>query len=110
MGQIILLRIAHGLFAGYFLACLLYLYFAAIAGVFDYLLVVAAISLAAEGIFIFVFNKGDCPLIHVQRKIGDDKPFFELFFPPALAKQALPLFAKFTWLAVALLLVRFVFR
>lgn len=104
--KILLLRILHGLFATYFLACLLYAYYAAFTATFDVLLLVAGVSLAVEGFLVFVVNQGDCPLIHIQRVIGDPKPFFELFFPPAAAKKALPVFAAFTWLAVALLIIR----
>ena len=106
IGKIAVLRVFHGLFAVYFLICLGYLYYAGLFGRFDALFFVAIISLAIEGILVFVLNKGDCPLIHVQRRIGDSKPFFELFFPSRMAKKAIPVFAKLAWLALAILLVR----
>jgi len=104
--KIYLLRLLHGLASLYFIGCLVYLYYAAVTGEATWFLVVALVSLAAEGYVVFVVNNGDCPLIHVQRKMGDNKPFFELFMPSKLAKQAIPCFAVLTWLAVALLLVR----
>jgi len=100
------LRIVHGLFAVYFIGCLGYLYYAAFAGRLDWLLILAIVSLAVEGFAVFILNGGDCPLIHIQRKIGDDKPFFELILPPKLAKRAIPIFAALTWTAVGWLILR----
>jgi hypothetical protein len=108
--KIYLLRVVHGVFALYFLACLGYLYYAAFSARFDLLLVAALVSLAIEGFVVFILNKGDCPLIYVQRKVGDDTPFFELFLPPRIAKLAIPFFGGLTWLAVALLSIRAVFH
>lgn len=58
--------------------------------------VIAVLSLAIEGFLIFILNKGDCPLIHVQRRLGDSKSFFSLFFPERIAKRAIPYFAILT--------------
>lgn len=100
-----ILRCIHGLFALYFIACLTYVYYAAFTATFDLYLLVAVVSLAVEGFVVFVLNGGDCPLIHIQRRVGDDKPFFELFFAPVLAKRAIPIFAAITWVGVATLIV-----
>jgi hypothetical protein len=91
------------------MACLLfiffaYVYFAAFTPTFDVLLLIAIVSLGIEGVVVFVLNGGDCSLIHVQRTIGDDTPFFELLFPPGIAKKAIPVFALLTWDALALLI------
>jgi hypothetical protein len=74
----------------------------------DVFLLIPVLSLGIEGFIVFILNKGNCPLIHVQNKIGDDTPFFNLFFPEKVAKQAIPFFAKLTWIGVGLLLVRFI--
>jgi len=107
--QIYLLRTIHGLFALYFIVCVLYLFYAAVSARFDKFLVIALISLALEGFVVFILNKGDCPLIHVQRKIKDDVPFFELFLPKKLAKKAIPFFSTLTIIALMLLLMRYSF-
>jgi hypothetical protein len=67
-------------------------------------------SLGLEGFVVFVLNKGDCPLIYIQRKIGDDTPFFNLLLPAKLAKQAVPTLAKLTWVGVILLIIRLLFN
>lgn len=107
MNKIFILRIIHGLFALYFIFCLLYLYYAAIFGKLNILLLIAVVSLGIEGFTVFILNKGDCPLIHFQKKIGDTTPFFQLFFPPKLAKKAVPALAKIAWIGVGLLALRF---
>lgn len=106
---IIALRVFHGALTVYFAFCLLYLYIVGLTGsVNDILFPLATLSLAAEGMALFAFNEGDCPLIYIQRKIGDDKPFFELLLPRKLARQAIPVFAGLTVLAILILLFRFV--
>lgn len=103
--KIYLLRLIHTLFALYFLACLVYIYYAAFTTTFDMFLLFAVTSLAIEGFVVYVLNKGDCPLIHIQRKIGDDVPYFELFFKPSVAKKALPFFAILSWIGLGILLL-----
>jgi hypothetical protein len=106
MNKVVVLRCIHGLFALYFTFCLVYIYYSAIFGVINLFTFIAVISLLAEGIAVFVLNKGDCPLIHIQRKIGDDTPFFRLFLPEKWAKQAVPFLAKAAWVGLGLLLLR----
>jgi hypothetical protein len=100
------LRIIHGVLAVYFIACMLYLYYAAIYRRFDTLLAVSLISLAIEGFIVYGLNHGDCPLIHIQRRIGDEKPFFEIFLPPQLARLAFPIFTSIGVVALVLLTIR----
>lgn len=104
---VLALRIFHGVIALYFIGCLIYIYYAAVVGNFDLWLVVALASLAVEGFVVFVLNGGDCPLIYLQRRVGDDKPFFELLLPEPAAKRAIPVFAGLAWIGAGLLAVRF---
>ncbi len=108
MSKVFILRVFHGIFAVYFILCLIYLYYAAVFAKFDFVLLIAVVSLAVEGLLVFIVNNGDCPLIHVQRKIGDETPFFSLFMPKKMAKQAIPTFAKLTWAGVGLLVIRLI--
>jgi len=108
--SILLLRIIHGLIALYFLICLLYIYYCAILKIGNLLLDIAVISVLIEGVLLYIFNKGDCVLIHVQRKIGDDKPFFSLFLPEKMAKRAIPYFAVLTIIGLILLVARLVVK
>lgn len=101
------LRVIHGICSLYFVGCLAYLYYSVVYFKPNLLLAIAIISLGIEGFLVFILNKGNCPLIHIQRKIGDDKPFFELFLPHNLAKRAMPMFAVLTWIAVILLVLRY---
>jgi hypothetical protein len=106
--KIFFLRVIHGLFALYFLACLIYLYYATLFSDINIFLLIAVLSLAFEGFIVFILNKGDCPLIHIQRKIGDNTPFFNIFLPARIAKQVVPALATLTWIGVALLIIRLI--
>jgi hypothetical protein len=103
-----ILRIVHGATAVYFVGCLAYLYVAVVSDRYDGWFWLALVSLGLEGLAVFVLNHGDCPLIYLQRRVGDDKPFFELVLPPRAAKRAIPVLTMIAWLAVALLGLRWV--
>lgn len=88
--------------------CLFYLYYAILAENFnDFLLILSVVSLGLEGIIVFGFNHGECPLIFVQKRVKDEKPFFELIFSPSLAKKAIPFFAILTLIAVFLFVLKY---
>jgi len=89
------------------LSCLVYLYYAAVTSSYNLFLAVAFVSLAIEGFVVYFINNGNCPLTYVQERIGDKKPFFELFFPKKFAENAFKIFSIFTWIAVALLALKF---
>lgn len=108
--KIFFLRVVHGLLSLYFISCVFYIYYCAITLRFDFFLGIATLSLCIEGISVFLLNHGDCPLIHIQRKIGDETPFFELFLPKTTAKRAVPFFLSVSIVGLALLTLRFLFR
>lgn len=105
----LLLRIVHAVIVAYFTFGLLYLYYVGLTGhVNDVLFGVLTITMALECAAVFLFNDGDCPLIHVQRRLGDDTPFFEVIFPRQFAKYAIQIYAGFGLVAVMIILFRFV--
>lgn len=108
MNKIFFLRVIHGLFALYFLFCLVYLYYASLFSDLNIFLLIAVVSLGIEGFLVFILNKVDCPLIYIQRRIGDNTPFFNLLFPAKVAKQAIPALTKLAWIGVALLVLRLI--
>lgn len=103
----LLLRIVHGLFALYFGFCIVYMFYAAAVQRFDTLLIICMVSLLLEGIAVHILNGGHCPLIHIQRRVGDDKPFFELFLPPYLAHLVIPAASVVALLGAVLVAVRY---
>jgi hypothetical protein len=107
--SIFLLRLFHFFTAIYFIACLLELYYAGFTKNFNLIFLIAFFSLGFEGVVVFIINKGDCPLIHIQRKINDPIPFFNLFLPAKLAKLAIPFFSVITIFAVIIISLRFFF-
>lgn len=104
--SILSLRIFHGVITLYFILCLFYIYYCAFTKQSSVILPIAVMSLLFEGVLLYIFNNGDCPLMHVQRKIGDTTPFFSLFFPKKIAKRAIPSFAVLTLLGLTFLFVR----
>jgi hypothetical protein len=77
--------------------------------IFNYFTLISIVSLLLEGFVVYILNGGDCPLIHVQKRVNDPKPFFELFLPKRLARLAIPIFSVITGIGIFLLLIRFIF-
>jgi hypothetical protein len=98
-------RAAHGLISVLFLACIAIVYHGAWQGRAGTLTLVALAALGAEGVLV-VLSRGNCPLGPVFRRLGDDKPFFELLLPPRAAKLAVPVLAAVTGVGSVLLLAR----
>ncbi|PIX72619.1 hypothetical protein COZ39_02715, partial [Candidatus Roizmanbacteria bacterium CG_4_10_14_3_um_filter_33_21] len=70
------------------------------------LLYIALMAVYIEGFIVFILNKGDCPLFYFHKKFGDDKYFFELFFPKNIAKKVIPTVAVITLIGLGLLLLQ----
>jgi hypothetical protein len=104
--SVILLRIIHAFFAAYFIFCIVYIYYSALTLNINLLLCIAIISLFIEGILVFILNGGYCPLVHLQRRLNDPVPFFNLFLPDYLAKKAIPFFTVAMFLGILLLIGR----
>lgn len=66
----------------------------------------ALIAVWIEAFFVFVLNKGNCPMFYIHRKFGDDKYFFELFFPKRIAKKVIPIVAVISLIATLLLILQ----
>jgi hypothetical protein len=104
-GHILVSRVGHGLISLLFLLCIAAVYLGAWRGKADVVTVVALASLCVEGALV-ALNGGNCPLGPLFRRIGDEKPFFELFLPPRAAKLAVPILAGVSALGAILLAAR----
>lgn len=102
----VLLRVLHGLVLVYFIICIGLIYWAAWQATFSVWVMIAAISVCLEGLAVFVFNNGDCPLMHVQRRLGDNKAFLALFLPERVARWILPVVGLVTTAGLLALLIR----
>jgi hypothetical protein len=107
---VVLLRIVHGLFAAFFISCIAYLYYAVVTLQINFLLILALGSLIFEGVIVFILNKGDCPLIHIQKKLDDPVPFFNLFLPDYFARKAISFFTIVTVVGFVVLIVRLTYN
>jgi len=97
-----LLRLFHIAVAVGGSASFLYLWWCAISGRRDGLLVAAIVWLLGEGIAL-VLGRGNCPLGPLQERLGDPVPLFALILPPRAAKAAIPVLVVLT--VVGLLVV-----
>jgi hypothetical protein len=103
--MVVAVRGVHSLFTLFFLSCLAYVYYAALARKRNRLLAAATGALLIEGAVVRA-NGGDCPLGAIHHRYGDEKTFFELFVPPRLAKRAVPFFTVVTAVGLALAIAR----
>ena len=100
------LRVIHGLITLFFGLCVIQIYYSFFTNTRSNLLFLALIAVYIEGVVVFIFNKGECPLIHFHNKFGDNKTFFELFFPKRIAKKVIPTVAVITLIGSGLLLLQ----
>lgn len=87
--HVVLSRIGHGLISVFFIGCIAVVYLGAWDGRAGVLTYLALAALSVECVLV-IGNGGDCPLGPCLQRLGDDKPFFELFLSPRAAKAAVP--------------------
>ncbi len=102
---VFVLRLIHSLIVLYLVAGIIFIYYSALTLQLSILLGIAIISLFIEGTLV-ILNHGHCPLAFIQRRFGDNVPFFDLILPPKYAKLAVPFFALLTLIGVILLGLR----
>jgi hypothetical protein len=98
-------RAAHGVISAVFLACIASVWLAAWRGEAGPLTYAAVAALAGEGVLVLL-SRGNCPLGPLFRRLGDEKPFFELLLPPRAAKLAVPALGAVASVGVVVLGVR----
>ena len=98
-------RLAHELVSAVFLCCIAIVYLGAWRGEAGVVTIVALAALCAEGVLVLL-SRGHCPLGPLFRRLGDDKPFFELLLPPRAAALAVPILGAVTMLGAVVLAVR----
>jgi hypothetical protein len=98
-------RAAHGVVSALFLTCIAAVWLAAWRGEAGPLTYAAIAALAGEGVLVLL-SRGNCPLGPLFRRLGDEKPFFELLLPPRAAKLAVPALGAVTSVGIVVLGVR----
>jgi hypothetical protein len=83
------LRVGHAAITATFLAAIAHIWTCAISGRRDPWLHLAVVSIVAEGATVAA-NHGNCPLGHLQDRLGDPVPLFELVLSPTAARRAVP--------------------
>jgi hypothetical protein len=98
-------RAAHVGIAAVELACLGYIWFAALTRRRDRPLALAIGTLGTEGVGLLI-GRGKCPLGPFQRRLGDPVPMFELFLPKRAAKLAVPVLVAVTGIGLVMVALR----
>ena len=99
-------RAFHVAIAVEMLLAIAYVWWCALSGRRDRLLLrMAAASLIGEGVLVAA-NHGDCPLGGLQERLGDPVPLFELVLSARAAKRAVPTLGAITAAGLVLLAVR----
>ena len=99
-------RTFHAAIAVEMLLAIAYVWWCALSGRRDRLLLrMAAASLIGEGVLVAA-NHGDCPLGGLQERLGDPVPLFELLLSPRAAKQAVPTLGAIAMAGLVLLVAR----
>jgi hypothetical protein len=102
---IYIIRFIHTLIAAFFIFCIGLLYYFALTGKSSpWIIWIVAILLAEGGVLIV--NRWRCPLSFIHQKYGDDKKFYDLFFPEKIAPYAAHILGVATIFAIILLLSR----
>jgi hypothetical protein len=99
-------RTFHAAIAVEMLLAIAYVWWCALSGRRDRLLLrMAAASLIGEGVLVAA-NHGDCPLGGLQERLGDPIPLFELVLSPRAAKRAVPTLGAIAVAGLVLLVAR----
>ncbi len=105
-GQIAtMLRVIHSGIVLYLLGSVAFLYVSIFTLETNTYLFIALVSLIIEGILVYL-NHGNCPLAFIQRRYGDNTPFFDLVLPKRYARHAVRFFAVLTLVGIILLWIR----
>ena len=84
---IVIIKAIHSLIFFYMAACLVYILYAAIAGDFSVILVIALLSIVFEGA-VLLLNKGTCPLRSLAEKYGSENgAVTDIFLPGFIARN-----------------------
>jgi len=88
-----------------FLACIAIVYVRVWRARAGPITIAALAALTLEGLLVLL-SKGNCPLGPLFRRLGDEKPLFELVLPSRAAKLAVPVLSAVTVVGAVLLGVR----
>jgi hypothetical protein len=98
---VIVSRVVHGLITVYMFGCIAIIWGAALQDRVGLWTKLALISLGIEGALVVAW-RGRCPMNTISRRLGDDKPFFDLICG-RYGKYGFPVLAPIIAVGVGLL-------
>jgi hypothetical protein len=102
---IYVIRAIHTFIAAFFVFCIGFLYYFVFTEKQSPWIVWIIAILIAEGV-VLIANQWRCPLSLLHQKYGDDKKFYDLFFPEKIAPYAGHILGAATIIAIILLLAK----
>jgi hypothetical protein len=102
---IYVIRTVHTFIAAFFIFCIGLLYYFAFTGKSSPWAIWIIAILLIEG-WVLMVNRGRCPLSFFHRKFGDDKKFYDLFFPEKVAVYTTHILGIISIVGIILFLVK----
>jgi hypothetical protein len=85
--KIFFIKLIHSIIFFFMVACLVYIFYCAVAQRYDWTLLFALSAIFIEGLALFI-NRGECPFTNLARKYGAVKgSVTDLFIPMQLARH-----------------------
>ncbi|MFC2122947.1 hypothetical protein ACFLRP_04595 [Bacteroidota bacterium] len=87
LNRILFIKLVHTFIFFFMVACLVYILYSGITGIFNWVLLLALIAILMEGIALLL-NKGRCPLTTLAEAHGVEKgAITDIFLPPVIARN-----------------------
>jgi hypothetical protein len=102
--KIFYIKLIHSVIFLFMFACLVYIFFCAVVGRYDWTLVFALAAIIVEGI-VLIINRWTCPFTKLAQKYGDENgAVTDLFIPARYARHTFNVFTvifiiELIWLA-----------
>lgn len=102
MKKIYAFRTLHFILVIIFAWCIISVYYYGLTDTFDSVLYIAVGILFSEAVALII-NRFNCPMEYLHRRVGDDKRFFDHFFPSPVVPWVIPAVAGITLIGFLLL-------
>jgi hypothetical protein len=86
--KVFIIKVVHSFIFLFMVACLVYILYCAIAGRYDWTLLLALVAIASDGLALLL-NRGKCPFTTLTEKLGAKKGLItDIFLPDWCARHA----------------------
>ncbi len=102
--KIVYIKLIHSVIFLFMVTCLVYIFYCAVVGRYDWMLLIALAAIFVEGI-VLIINRWTCPFTKLAQKYGDENgAVTDLFIPTRYARHTFNVFTvifiiELIWLA-----------